>query len=187
MVATDNHEIIEQDELLEQENSIKFVKMLRSSADWEEVIAYEHMSPSAKAHSLTATTLRGEGMIGRHPLKFYNKDKTECIMISHFGIHLCGHDGIIHGGFAATVLDEMLAYVTIPNLPNFTGFTANLNVDYRKPIIANQWVIIKGKLEKLEGRKAWGKACIETLEHTLLTEATALYISPRSDGPVTKF
>lgn len=76
---------------------------------------------------------------------------------------------------------------TIPNLPNFTGFTANLNVDYRKPIIANQWVIIKGKLEKLEGRKAWGKASIETLEHTLLTEATALYISPRSDGPVTKF
>lgn len=23
----------------------------------------------------------------------------------------CGHDGIIHGGFAATILDEMLAYV----------------------------------------------------------------------------
>jgi acyl-coenzyme A thioesterase PaaI-like protein len=23
----------------------------------------------------------------------------------------CGHDGVIHGGLAATVLDEMLAYV----------------------------------------------------------------------------
>lgn len=60
-------------------------------------------------------------------------------------------------------------------------------MDYRKPILANQWIIVRGKLEKLEGRKAWGKAIIETLEHTLLTEATALYISPRTDGPVTKF
>jgi acyl-coenzyme A thioesterase PaaI-like protein len=23
----------------------------------------------------------------------------------------CGHDGVIHGGLAATILDEMLAYV----------------------------------------------------------------------------
>ncbi|KAG1462524.1 hypothetical protein G6F56_005499 [Rhizopus delemar] len=187
MTVIEYNEVTEEDDLLEQEKSLEFVKSLRSSEDWEEVVAYKHMSASAKAHSLTATTLRGEGKIGRHPLKFYNKEKTECIMISHFGIHLCGHDGIIHGGFAATVLDEMLAYVTIPNLPNFTGFTANLNVDYRKPILANQWIIVRGKLEKLEGRKAWGKAIIETLEHTLLTEATALYISPRTDGPVTKF
>ncbi|ORE08580.1 Thioesterase/thiol ester dehydrase-isomerase [Rhizopus microsporus var. microsporus] len=184
---TKEHEIIKHDELIQQENSIDYVQNLRSSEEWEEVIAYEHMSSSAKSHSLTATTLRGEGMIGRLPLKFYNKDKTECVMVAHFGIKLCGHDGIIHGGLAATILDEMLAYVTIPNLPNLTGFTANLNVDYRKPIIANQWVIIKGKLEKLEGRKAWGKASIESLDHVLLTEATALYISPRTDGPVTKF
>lgn len=78
---------------------------------------------------------------------------------------------------------------TIPSLPGFTGFTANLNVNYRKPTRSDQWVVIRGELEKLEGRKAWGKAWIETIDDTpvILTEATALYISPRTQGPVTKF
>lgn len=64
-----------------------------------------------------------------------------------------------------------------------------MNVNYRKPIRSDQWVVIHGELEKLEGRKAWGKAWIETIDDTpvILTEATALYISPRTQGPVTKF
>ncbi|KAK4512574.1 AAA+-type ATPase [Mucor velutinosus] len=175
--------------LADQEESIKLIQELRASNDWEEVIAYEHLSDSARSHSLTATTLRGSGMIGKRPVKFFNKEKTLCVMLIHFGSNLCGHDGIIHGGLAATVLDEMLAYVTIPSLPGFTGFTANLNVNYRKPIRSDQWVVIRGELEKLEGRKAWGKAWIETIDDTpvILTEATALYISPRTQGPVTKF
>ncbi|KAI8978441.1 HotDog domain-containing protein [Pilobolus umbonatus] len=175
--------------LLEQEKSLKIVRKLRSSDEWEEVIAYEHLSASARAHSLTANTLRGEGMIARRPVKFFNKDKTVCVMAIHFGTNLCGHDGVIHGGLSATILDEMLAYITIPSLPNYSGFTANLNVNYRKPIKSNQWVIVHGVLEKLEGRKAWGKAWIETTEDVpvVLTEATALYISPRTAGPRTNF
>jgi hypothetical protein len=64
-----------------------------------------------------------------------------------------------------------------------------LNVNYRRPILSNQWVIIHGELEKHEGRKAWGKAWIETIdeEPVILTEATALYISPKAPGPVTDF
>ena len=55
--------------------------------------------------------------------------------------------------------------------------------------MSDQWVIVHGELEKLDGRKAWGKAWINTAdeEPTLLTEATALYISPRTQGPVTDF
>ncbi|KAI9251598.1 HotDog domain-containing protein [Sporodiniella umbellata] len=181
------HEITRNEDLSIQEINLNIVKELRSHKDWEEVVAYENMSASARAHSLTATTLRGEGKVAKTPLKFFNKDKTKCVLICHFGINLCGHDGIIHGGFAATILDEMLAYITIPHLPNKSGFTANLNVDYRKPILANQWMIVRGNLEKLDGRKAWGRASVETLDGVLLTEATALYISPRSHGPITKF
>ncbi|KAI7882812.1 HotDog domain-containing protein [Mucor mucedo] len=179
----------QEDILIEQEESIQLVTELRASNDWEEVIAYEHLSPSARAHSLTATTLRGQDMIVRRPVKFFNKNKTACVMAIYFGANLCGHDGVIHGGLAATVLDEMLAYVTIPSLPNKSGFTANLNVNYRRPIFSEQWVIVHGELEKLEGRKAWGKAWIDTIdkEPVLLTEATALYISPRTQGPITDF
>ncbi|KAI8982246.1 HotDog domain-containing protein [Mycotypha africana] len=169
--------------LADEEASLDLVQSLRESDDWEEIVAYDHLSESAKSHSLTATSLRQPHLIERRPLKFYNKDKTKCVMIAHLGPNLCGHDGIIHGGLAATLLDEMLAYVTIPHLPTRTGFTANLNVNYRKPIVSNQWVVIRGEFERTEGRKAWGKAWIETTDASpvLLTEATALYMGPRSN------
>ncbi|KAG0166918.1 hypothetical protein DFQ28_006567 [Apophysomyces sp. BC1034] len=175
------------DQLQEEEKTLAIVGELRKSVEWHEVEAYKYLSDSARSHSLTATTLRGEGMIARRPLKFFNADKTECILICHLGKNLCGHDGIIHGGLLATLLDEHLAYVTLPSLPNSTGFTANLNVDYRRPVTSNQWVTVRGKLTKLEGRKAWAEAWIENDQAVRLTEATALYISPRTEGPKTDF
>ncbi|ORX48766.1 Thioesterase/thiol ester dehydrase-isomerase [Hesseltinella vesiculosa] len=172
--------------LAEQEANLKKVQDLRSSDDWQEIVAYGYLNDSARSHSLTATTLRGHGMIHRRPLKFYNKDKSECIIIAHLGTNLCGHDGIIHGGLLATLLDEHLAYVTLPHLPNFTGFTANLNVDYRAPVKSNQWVAIRGKLDRVEGRKGYANAWIEHIDTGMaFTEARALYISPRMDAKPT--
>lgn len=74
--------------LSDQEESIKLIQELRSSDDWEEVIAYEHLSDSARSHSLTATTLRGPGLIAKRPIKFFNKEKTSCVMFTHFGTNL---------------------------------------------------------------------------------------------------
>lgn len=76
------------DKLSDQEETIKLVQQLRASKDWEEVIAYEHLSDSARAHSLTANTLRGENLIAKRPIKFFNKDKTACVMAIHFGKNL---------------------------------------------------------------------------------------------------
>lgn len=45
------------------------------------------------------------------PLMFYNKTYTELTSVLHLGKNICGHDGIIHGGLAATMLDEALACV----------------------------------------------------------------------------
>jgi acyl-CoA thioesterase FadM len=54
-------------------------------------------------------------------------------------------------------------------------------VDYRRPVKSNQWVIVRGKLDRVEGRKAWADAWIEHIEDgTKFTEARALYISPRT-------
>ena len=77
-----------EDLLAVQEESLYIVKKLRSSEEWDEVVAYEYLSPSARAHSLTATTLRGPNMMARRPVKFFNKDKTACVMAIHFGQNL---------------------------------------------------------------------------------------------------
>ncbi|KAI8137763.1 HotDog domain-containing protein [Fennellomyces sp. T-0311] len=174
----------EQEALFQEQESLAIVKELHASAEWFEVVAYGHMSDSARARSLTASSLRGEGKIALRPVKFFNKEKTQCVIVAHLGRNLCGHEGIIHGGLLATLLDEHLAYVSLPSLPNYTGFTANLSIDYRKPCKADQWVVIRGKLDRVEGRKAYANAWVETAsDGTLLTEASALYVSPRMDGP----
>lgn len=67
----------------------------------------------------------------------------------------------------------------MPSLPNLTGFTANLKVDYKEPVEANQWIIVHGILDRVEGRKAYANAWVETIEGIKTTEASALYISPR--------
>jgi acyl-coenzyme A thioesterase PaaI-like protein len=66
-------------------------------------------------------------------------------------------------------------------LPNKFGFTANLNVNYRRPIFSNQWVQMKAKIDKLEDRKAFVSASLESLDgQTVFTEATSLYVSPKT-------
>ncbi|KAI8975273.1 HotDog domain-containing protein [Mycotypha africana] len=181
----EEHDILspEEAELKHQEeNDILLVQTLRNASNdvWIEVDAYWHLTDSTKAFSLTANTLRGQHKILRRPLKFYNKDKTECILIIHVGDKLCSsRSPYIHNGLLATLLDEHLAFVSLPSLPNYTGFTANLNIDYREPVEPNQWLILRGKLNKIEGRKAFAEASIENIYGDRLAEATSLYISPR--------
>lgn len=60
-------------------------------------------------NSLTAGALRGPGKLGVIPLIRGKKDESESVVFIHVGRGLCGHDGIIHGGLLATLLDEALA------------------------------------------------------------------------------
>lgn len=106
--------------------------------------------------------------------------------ISYIGHDLCGHPGILHGGFLATMLDEALVRACVHALPNHVGMTANLNVNYKAPAVAGNYLCLRARTIKVEGRKAWVEGWIETLvdESTgekpkRLVEATALVIEPR--------
>jgi acyl-coenzyme A thioesterase PaaI-like protein len=60
-------------------------------------------------NSLTSGTLRGPGKLALPPLVRAKRDEGESFVFVHVGRGLCGHDGIIHGGLLATLLDETLA------------------------------------------------------------------------------
>lgn len=62
----------------------------------------------AGPHSLSASTLKGPGKFAVPPLVFTSRDKKEGVFIMHLGAGMCGHEGVIHGGLLATVLDEAL-------------------------------------------------------------------------------
>ena len=42
------------------------------------------------------------------PLAFVRSDEQEMESYLHVGRSLCGHDGVIHGGMLATILDEAM-------------------------------------------------------------------------------
>lgn len=130
-------------------------------------------------HSLSAYTLRGPGKFAVPPLVFTTQDKRESVLILHVGDGLCGHEGVVHGGLLATVLDEALGRTALLNLPTNIGVTATLSLKYKKPTFANQFLVIRTELTEQRGRKAWVRGKVEDLDGQTLVEAEALFVEPR--------
>ncbi|KAF9121294.1 hypothetical protein BGW39_010643 [Mortierella sp. 14UC] len=147
--------------------------------NWTRRTAYSLVTDDYRVHHLTAGTLRGDGKLGVRPALFQSKDEQQVLSVLHVGSDMCGHPNITHGGLLATLLDEITAMTAIPNLPGKTGFTANLNINYRHPCIADQFIIAQSEVTSTEGRKAFVKATLKTVSGTLLADATALFIAPR--------
>ncbi|WVR09733.1 hypothetical protein IAU60_006809 [Kwoniella sp. DSM 27419] len=146
---------------------------------WYETRPYQNYDPQKVHNSLTAGSLRGPGMLAIAPILFAKQDESEAVAIVHLGRALCGHDGIIHGGLLATVLDETLGRNALLNLPSRIGVTANLNINYRSPCMADQFVVVRTKLDSLKGRKCVVSATMETLGGERVADATGLFIEPK--------
>ncbi|KNC98102.1 uncharacterized protein SPPG_06511 [Spizellomyces punctatus DAOM BR117] len=178
--ASDDDELAYAALLQAERDGHDLVKEMRQDPQWKEVDPYSYLSGGRLHRNFTAGTLRGKGKFALRPALFHNKDMTECVAVLHVGERLSGHDKIVHGGVLATLMDEMIARSTIPSLPYQTGFTANLTLNYRKPVEVNQFIVLRSKLNKLDGRKAYGEAKIESLDgQTTFVEATALFVSPK--------
>ncbi|CED82651.1 Uncharacterized conserved protein [Phaffia rhodozyma] len=159
--------------------SLPIVKEYAVKEGWYTCRPYATMDPAKIHHSLTAGTLRGPGRLAVPPLVFAKEDESEAVIVLHLGRSLCGHDGIVHGGMVGVVLDEATGRNALLNLPTKIGVTANLNINYRAPTRANQFVVIRTKLQELKGRKVVVSAEMKSLEGELLADATAIYIEPK--------
>ena len=79
--------------------------------EWYETRPYLNLPEERRVNSLTAGTLKGPGKLAIPPLVRSRRDHTENWIFIHVGRALCGHEGVIHGGLLATLLDESLARV----------------------------------------------------------------------------
>lgn len=105
-------------------------------------------------------------------------------MLLHIGNDTCSHEGIIHGGLLATLIDECLTRCCCPAFEKKVAVTANLNVNYRRPAKADSYFVVHAKITEVAGRKAWVDGWMETLsgdvgEPTLIAEANSLFIEPK--------
>ncbi|KAJ5777304.1 hypothetical protein N7520_000550 [Penicillium odoratum] len=157
---------------------------LRANPEFKESRPHLKIPEAMRPRSLTAGTLAGPGKIVVPPYVFSERDGKSLVSLMYLGSEMCGHPGIIHGGLLATILDEGLARCCFPALPNKVAVTANLNIDYRAPAMANSYVALRAETVKVEGRKAWVEGRIETLpvdgsEPVILVQAKALFIEPK--------
>ncbi|KAJ6500928.1 HotDog domain-containing protein [Mycena sanguinolenta] len=170
-----------------QLQSLPWLRELRAredAAEWYETrpaapTSAPGITESVRANNLTLGALRGPGKLALFPLARVKKDESEAVMFVHLGRGLCGHDGIVHGGMLATLLDEALGRNAIINLPDKVGVTATLSLKYKAPTRADQFVVIRTHLVELKGRKARVAGRVETLEGEVLVEAETLFIQPR--------
>ncbi|KAL4872803.1 hypothetical protein BDV12DRAFT_161561 [Aspergillus spectabilis] len=145
---------------------------------------YLKIPEKIRTRSLTAGTLSNPQGIAVPPLVFCNKETSSMISLVYLGPNVSGHPGIVHGGLLATLLDEGMGRCAFLALPNRVGVTANLNIDYRRPAMADSYFVMRAQVVKSEGRKAWVEARIETLpeegqEPEVLVEARSLFIEPK--------
>ncbi|RPD72257.1 Thioesterase/thiol ester dehydrase-isomerase [Lentinus tigrinus ALCF2SS1-7] len=169
-------------ELEDQLNHLPVLEAHRVRDDkheWYETRPYVNLPEERRVNSLTAGTLKGPGKLAIPPLVRARHDSKENWVFIHVGRALCGHEGVIHGGLLATLLDETLARVALLNLPEKVGVTASLNINYKAPTRADQFIVIKVKLDEAQGRKARVSGTVEDMAGTVLVEANALFVQPR--------
>lgn len=93
------------------------------------------------------------------------------------GSGLNGHTDIAHGGFVAVLLDEIIGNACeCTNEKRVFTMTAYLNVSYKRPIPTPAVVLLRGWVEKREGRKIWGKGTVEDEQGNVLSSGDALFV-----------
>jgi hypothetical protein len=89
-------------------HTLPIVKQLSADKEWIKTIGIFRISKEDAIHNLTMGTLAGTGRISVKPVTFWNEKTKEFVVVMHVGQDICGHRGLVHGGFLATVLDECL-------------------------------------------------------------------------------
>lgn len=93
-----------------------------------------------------------------------------------------GHQGIMHGGMSAAILDELMGRATLHTnngghdkwIPAFV--TAEMTVKYRKPILVGQKMYGYGRVDKIDGRVRYAYSGIVDENDEIMATATGVYV-----------
>ncbi|KAH8750131.1 thioesterase [Hyaloscypha sp. PMI_1271] len=185
-ILTTSHDDVTR-ELEEFINNHPMVIKLKSQSEFSKSRLHSHISDSERWHEFIGRTLMGPGKIVVSPFTWIETGGKSLVQILYLGMDLCGHPGIIHGGMLATILDEGFANCCSATFPNKKGMTANLNINYRAPVFASNFVVLRANTTKMQGRKIWVEGHIETLvtegeKPVVLVEASGLFIELRQSA-----
>jgi uncharacterized protein (TIGR00369 family) len=90
------------------------------------------------------------------------------------GPNYAGGGNFAHGGIIAVVLDEAMAKLS--KLTDERAVTAEMNIEYRKPVPVDQEVIVEGWQEEEKGRNRFRVAEIKDASGNLLARGKARFV-----------
>lgn len=107
-------------------------------------------------------------------LRFYETGEGEVTATYEPPDHFQGYPGVLHGGIAASMLDEAAARAHMGGEPPRFLYTAKLEIRYRQNIPMGRRLTVVGKATGGRGRLAEGWSGIYDEEGRLLAEAKAV-------------
>ncbi|XP_043314577.1 acyl-coenzyme A thioesterase THEM4 isoform X2 [Cervus elaphus] len=112
-----------------------------------------------------------EDGLGFEYVIFSNNDEKRTVCLFQGGPYLEGKPGFLHGGAIAAIIDTALG--SCATIPGKVVMTANLNINFKRPVPLCSVVVINSQLDKLEGRKLFTSCNVRSVdEKTLYSEAT---------------
>ena len=118
------------------------------------------------------------------PALLVDAARREVLLTLRTGARVAGHPGWTHGGFTGLLLDEMAgqAYCEFVQPARGPGVTANLNVDYARPLPTAMDLLVAARIASVEDRKVRVRVVVadgpdvNDAERTVFAEATALFV-----------
>ncbi|EQK97646.1 thioesterase family protein [Ophiocordyceps sinensis CO18] len=157
-------------------------------------------NPASERHDqFVGATLAKAPRALRHALYLFRPDDAEhlrdpCRPIARvaalfsIGEGLCGYEGVLHGGMAATMMDETLGSINELNkalakadtLYDASSVTAALNITFRRPIPVQGEVCVTAWVEGIRGRKTNMKCELTGPDGEVLALATSIWVALKS-------
>eukprot|EP00892_Ulva_mutabilis_P010389 jgi/Ulvmu1/7722/UM039_0028.1 len=128
------------------------------------------------------TALLRTGLV-QDMLFLFDSEQHIAYLVIDLGTDVCGHAKIVHGGLLSSICDETYgALVYCMKQSGAIGpepaVTANLNINYRKPVPREACLFCTAKMVKMEGRKMFLEAVMTDINsEAVYVDSTTLFIN----------
>ncbi|XP_045402951.1 acyl-coenzyme A thioesterase THEM4 isoform X2 [Lemur catta] len=151
---------------------------------WKRFPSYRELTKEDLRTQTRLFTSSFEEGLGFEHVIFCNDVEKRTVCLFQGGPYLEGMPGFLHGGAIATIIDTTLGVSAA--IAGGTVMTANLNINFKRPIPLCSVVVINTQLDKVEGRKFFVSGNVQSAdEKTLYSEATSLFIKLDPDKSLT--
>ncbi len=115
--------------------------------------------------------------------RFFEMENGELLALFQPAVEHQGYPGRLHGGLAATILDETIGRaIMVQHQGNIWGVTIDFSVKYRKPVPLDTELRVVGRIVKESRRSFEGTGEILLADGTVAIQGTGRYLKVDIDS-----